>query len=577
MSSNNEAALQRLANALALGDGFQFHILVCHSPLQVRQSLTTLAEAIPALRGGSLITRPLLPDPFSPDKPLDSTLTAAVTEGLSTLPPPAADERVMAVLDASFVAETEIPAWRQLFRRLNEQRNAVADQVDAALLLCLSPTLEPIFAHEAPDFWSIRGVSVRLEAEAQPTLPSSQFIQAAPSAEISLAPLASTADELPALRQAVEALRQRASANPDDLSSQYSLAIQLGRLGDVLRNRSQSVEAIKTYREVQTLLEHLTAVKQDVVYQRNLAVAYERLGDLMASNGQIDEAHQFFIKGLEITLVLAEREPQQSEYQRDLLLACIKLGDVMTTLGNHNEAHQLFSMALDIAQHLARTEPQRTDYQCDLSLAYHRLGDHWSAIGNNTNARQLIRKALEIHQHLAQAEPQRADYQRNLSFSYEKLGDISRALGLNEEAHRNLLKAIDIRKSLARAEPQRTDYLRDLSVAYGKLGDMLIALGNTGEAHHLFRQALDVQQRLAQAEPQRADLQRDLIVSHVKLAENNRAEAASHLEKALALAQRLKASGQTVQGLDWMVGDLADRLARAQRDSGADGANGNLD
>ena len=90
MSAHNDTALQRLAHALALGDGFQFHILVCHSPLQVGQSLTTLAEAIPALRGGSLITRPLLPDTFSPDKPLDSALTAAVTEALSTLPPPTA-------------------------------------------------------------------------------------------------------------------------------------------------------------------------------------------------------------------------------------------------------------------------------------------------------------------------------------------------------------------------------------------------------------------------------------------------------------------------------------------------------
>ncbi|WP_374246591.1 tetratricopeptide repeat protein [Zoogloea sp.] len=564
MSSNNEAALQRLANALALGDGFQFHILVCHSPLQVGQSLTTLAEAIPALRGGSLITRPLLPATFSPDKPLDSALTAAVTEGLSTLPPPAADERVLAVLDASFVAETEIPAWRQLFRRLNEQRNAVADQVDAALLLCLSPTLEPIFAHEAPDFWSIRGVSVRLEAEAQPTLPSSQFIQAAPSAEISLAPLASTADELPALRQAVEALRQRASANPDNLDIRHTLVIQLGRLGDAMHRSGCSLDAVQAYLESRDILEQLIAAKPDIAsLHANLAVAFERLGEVMTALGQGEDAREYFLKALAIGERLALAEPQHTNYQRNLSVVYNKLGDLMTSLGHAFEAHEYFEKALDIREQLAQVEPQHSIYQRDLSVSYNRLGALMVALGKSNEASDYIAKALAIAQRLAQAEPQRADYQRDLSVSCIKLGDLMTALGKGDEARDYFLKALDIAQRLAQAEPQRADYQRDLSVSYNKLGDLMTALGKGDEARDYFLKALDIAQRLAQAEPQRADYQRDLIVSLVRIAQTDPAHAVEHLRHALDIARALKTRGLLVEGLDEMIAGLQAMLAQA--------------
>ena len=564
MSSNNEAALQRLANALALGDGFQFHILVCHSPLQVGQSLTTLAEAIPALRGGSLITRPLLPATFSPDKPLDSALTAAVTEGLSTLPPPAADERVLAVLDASFVAETEIPAWRQLFRRLNEQRNAVADHADAALLLCLSPTLEPIFAHEAPDFWSIRGVSVRLEAEAPAPTLSSQRTPAAPSVDISLAALASTADELPALRQAVEALRQRASAYPDDLDIKQALAIQLSRLGDALHRSGCTQNAVQAHLETRAILEHLIATKPDIAsVQANLAVTYERLGNLMTALGKGGDARDYFVKALDIRQRLAQAEPKRADYQRDLSVSYTTLGNLMTTLGQGEEARDYRLKDLAIAQRLAEAEPQRADYQRDLSVSYIKLGDLMSTLGKGDEARDYILEALDIHQRLAQAEPQRADYQRDLSVSYERLGDLMAALGKADEALDYFIKTLAIRKRLAQAEPQYADYQRDLSVSYERLGDLMAALGKADEARDYFLKDLDIAQRLAQAEPQRADYQRDLIVSLVRIAQTDPAHAVEHLRHALDIARALKTRGLLVEGLDEMIAGLQAMLAQA--------------
>lgn len=345
----NDGALQRLANALALGDGFQFHILVCHSPVQVRQCLDALAEAVPARRGGRLHTQRLMPDTPSTGELLDGAqLTAAITAGLSALPLPAADERVLAVLDASFVADAEVPAWRQLFRRLNEQRNALAGTLDAALLLCLSPTLEPIFAREAPDFWSIRGVSVRLDAQPLAAPPSSQLGKEISSGEVRNLALTTAEEEIPVLRLAVSALRHRISLQPDDPNIQHTLAIQLGLLGDLLHVRNRSNEALEAYRETQRLMEGLTTTKPERAdYQRDLAVSYQRLGDLMTALGQGEAARDYFIKDLDIAQRLAQAEPQRADYQRDLIVSLVKLSEIAPAT-----ATQHLTRALSIAQSL---------------------------------------------------------------------------------------------------------------------------------------------------------------------------------------------------------------------------------
>ena len=104
---DSRAALKHLISALALGDGFQFHMVVSQSPRQIRQLLATLAEAVPARRGGSLRSEHLAPYDLLPrDAPLDgAALAALVTAHLDAFPAPAADERLVFVLDASFTSE----------------------------------------------------------------------------------------------------------------------------------------------------------------------------------------------------------------------------------------------------------------------------------------------------------------------------------------------------------------------------------------------------------------------------------------------------------------------------------------
>ncbi|WP_295450225.1 hypothetical protein, partial [uncultured Thiodictyon sp.] len=251
MSVENDAALAHLIGALALGDGFQFHIVVCHSPRQVRQLLGTLAVDVPARRGGTVRSEHLIPaaQALPSDRPLDGdALSVLVNDRLSGLAPTSADERVVFALDASFPGTADQPAWRQLFRRMNEQRNALARGLDGVLLLCLSPRLAAVFAQEAPDFWSVRGVSVTLEPELTHARDGgSQGLVFAQEPGRDAA--GADGQDRDTLEAEVAAARTQAADRPDDRGTQRILFILLVRLGDQLINLARSQEAVAAYRE----------------------------------------------------------------------------------------------------------------------------------------------------------------------------------------------------------------------------------------------------------------------------------------------------------------------------------------
>ena len=540
MPADSRAALKHLISALALGDGFQFHIVVSQSPRQIRQLLATLAEAVPARRGGSLRSEHLAPYDILPrDAPLDgAALAALVTTHLDAFPAPTAAERLVFALDATFTGEADIPAWRLLFRRMNEQRNALARRLDAALLLCLSPRLEAAFAQEAPDFWSLRGVSITLEAE-------TTAADASPALQVP------TVERMPAnmeagdeaagreLAREVDRARQRTLAHPDELGTQRALLIWLNRLGDHLALRGHTNEALTAYREALAITEHLAhAEPERADYQREISVSYDKLGELMAALGQGEAARDFFQKAL------ARAEPERTDHQRDLSVSYNKLGDLMAALGQGEAARDFFEKDLAISERLARAEPERADYQRDLSVSYEKLGNLMAKLGQGEAARDFFQKSLAIRERLVRAEPERADYQRDLSVSYIKLGDLMADLGQGEAARGFFDNSLAISERLTRAEPERADYQRDLSVSYNKLGDLMAALGQGEAARDFFQKSLAIFERLARAEPERADYQRDLSVSYIKLgdlmAKLGQGEAARNFfQKSLAIAERL--------------------------------------
>ena len=157
------ADLSRLAQSVALGEGFQLLIVINDSPRVMRQALPLLTQEASRLSGASYTVIVLEPAAdgleVTTERLLDGVLTLLVhsaRHGDDNIP-----LRVIIGADAS---SNEDMAWSVLFRRMNERRNTIINRTHGVLLLCVSQHLFELFAHEAPDFWSIRSAVITLPA-----------------------------------------------------------------------------------------------------------------------------------------------------------------------------------------------------------------------------------------------------------------------------------------------------------------------------------------------------------------------------------------------------------------------------
>ncbi len=329
----------------------------------------------------------------------------------------------MVALDAMGGSQSDESAWRDLFRRLNEQRNTLVGRLDAVLLLCIPSSLYHAFAHEAPDFWSIRGVS----ADLQP-LPSETLLAPGQTEQLAVQLtefLPAGEPDYAAAAARVAELRAVSGNTPETGRDLWALGSALISLSDRAFETGRSSEALSAAQEARELLEALVQSEpQRADYQRDLSVSYDKLGDLMGALGEGEAARQYFEKSLEIRERLVRAEPQQADYQRNPSVSYERLGDLMRALGEGEAARQYFEKSLEIAERLVRAEPQRADYQRDLSVSYNKLGDLMRALGEGEAARQYFEKSLEIRERLVRAEPQRADYQRDLVVSLWRMAQI---------------------------------------------------------------------------------------------------------------------------------------------------------
>jgi hypothetical protein len=153
----------RLVRSLALSDRFRFYLLVVEAPEAARAVAAILEHEVAAAREAPVHVVWL--DPYDdraegsapmPWRRLVDAVLAPLLEPSAELSSPEA----IVIADAARAPAADEDAWRILFQRMNERRNAVAGALRGALVLALPPALERVFAHAAPDFWSIRSLSI---------------------------------------------------------------------------------------------------------------------------------------------------------------------------------------------------------------------------------------------------------------------------------------------------------------------------------------------------------------------------------------------------------------------------------
>lgn len=526
MSAANDAAIQRLTTALALGDGFQFHIVVCHSPRQVRNLIGTLTQTVPARRGGSLRTEHLHPDSLRQrDQALDGdALTAYVTQALGGLARTVADERQLIVLDASFARQADTPAWSLLFRRLNEQRNALAHALDAALLLCITPHLEPIFAHEAPDFWSVRGVSVRLEP-----------VREEEGQDVRLSAIRLLRGQL-----------QPADVPPDNLIG----------LDDAEVERLQA--------ELPMLRAQAHATKNDVGALGAFSIILARLGNFFARRGLHRDALLIHQEMLEIAEELARLLPDDLYVQSAQVLVRMAISSGHQALGEVAEAVEVSKKALFIARRLVAATPDLPDHRRSLRVALSQFGNLAVFLGNDDEALTTYREAVALAEDLVRAAPEQSEDQTALAITYGELGECLTNLQRYEEAQQYLEYALTIHARLATLEPSRIDHQRYLAKANQRLGSLFIEAGQPVRAREYFERALALSKRLHELDPSSTDLLWDQVLLELRLADVQQDDPIAHLRRAFALLTDIQSRGGTADGFGALIANLQQAIQARQ-------------
>ena len=152
---NAEALVARLRRAFALGEDFSFYLVGC-SREQAQSVIERAAQNSPwrheqldpcCSRDGAV--------------QLDRERRRAVLERLHRVDN--CGDAAVLWLNATGARGDDDDSWRELFRRMNEQRNSIARARGAPLVVVGRSWLCRAFAIEAPDFWSIRTFSARLD------------------------------------------------------------------------------------------------------------------------------------------------------------------------------------------------------------------------------------------------------------------------------------------------------------------------------------------------------------------------------------------------------------------------------
>jgi hypothetical protein len=151
-----EEVVQRLRRAFALVEGFSFYVVVC-SRIQARSVIAGASQN--STWRHEQLTWPAQPGDTAE---ISRERRRMMLERLH-MRRASGDTRIAVWLDATDDADDA--NWRELFRRMNEQRNAIMRAVDAPMILLTTQRLCNAFAAEAPDCWSIRSFSEDIDED----------------------------------------------------------------------------------------------------------------------------------------------------------------------------------------------------------------------------------------------------------------------------------------------------------------------------------------------------------------------------------------------------------------------------
>lgn len=288
------------------------------------------------------------------------------------------------------------------------------------------------------------------------------------------------------------ALLEKKYETEENEENYVNLINEICDLGDRYEEIGNLEKAYACNKKIQRIANR--GIKKYYGDRRDLVLSYDRLGNILIKLGKLDEAKNYYSKGLKLSQSIYE-ETGTSEARRDLSIYYLHMGELYVKLGKLNDAKEYYRKDLDLS--LTLYKETNTLKSCrDLSISYERIGDIAWKLGQLNDALNIYKKVHSLNYKIHK-ETGTLESCQDLIISYSKMGDVAVELKRMDEAREYYSKGLDLNQSIY----EKSDTIKsrdDLAVSYSQMGFISKSLGRLEEAEHYYCRYFDLVQSLSE-------------------------------------------------------------------------------
>lgn len=267
--------------------------------------------------------------------------------------------------------------------------------------------------------------------------------------------------------------------DPDHFVHLRDLAIGCERAGNMHLVAQRFDEALTYYHRSHAI--KLAIAEQDPGGQRNLSFSYNKLGDVYIKIDRMDEAHDMYVKSLNIRKRLADSLPEDEETQRAYTVGLNRVGDVLMALDRKEEGLARYEASLARRIERAALQPDNTQARMDAAVGHYKLGEGLAALDRLDDALAAYEASRSMLSDMARDDPGNTTARLGAA---QMSGTIGRALFEGGRIEAALVEFTDLIREVEATMPEDKMYvdLRELLAQMHQLrGQALLKLaGDAG-------------------------------------------------------------------------------------------------
>lgn len=226
----------------------------------------------------------------------------------------------------------------------------------------------------------------------------------------------------------------------------------------------------------------------DIRLQKKLSYAYNWLGAVEKKRHDYNQANKYYTKGLNIIQSIVDKQPNDQDAQSDLVSSYFDLGNVAKAKGKFDKEVEYYLLCLTIIKQLAEQKPSDVALQTDLRKIYHLLGKAEKNRQNYDKSLNYHRTALAIDEKLAKQESGNKIRQAKLAYSYSYVAD---ALS-DKKQYREAIRQKEQAEAILLTLDENTKILRNLVLLTNEMGNLYSDVGEYSSAKNYFEKALQI-------------------------------------------------------------------------------------